>query len=236
VKIWTILLLLASLPAGAAVTSKRDIPEVSLKELLSMPERNREVVAQSQKNPNLYTDLIKLAFSKDEDFQYRWKALTLAANLGGAQAADEIKKACDANEWFMKNACLISLQKIDIKKAQEASKKLLSDKALVVRSAAVRVFSTNLTPPNRDVLWEEMGKSYNFAKKQSLWIRSEILDVLSKRPEQSELNQFAQSLKDTDSRLHVYAVRALEKISHKVLGSEKATLSAKRDLWLKRIK
>lgn len=229
-------LLLGALKVSAAVPAQPEVPEITLRELLSMPEKNREVVAQTQKKPNLYPDLLKLAFSKEEPFQFRWKALTLAASLRGEKATPDVLKACEASEWFMKNACLVSLTRINVSKAKEQSQKLIADKALVVRSAAVQVLARDLKPEVRDLLWDEMDKPYNFRGKQSLWIRSEILDVLAKKPTQQEYAMFSKSLKDKDSRLHFYAVSALERIANKKLGDKKSTLAQKRDLWLKTIK
>jgi hypothetical protein len=230
------ILLLASLRLQASVPVQPEVPDISLKELLSMPEKNREVVAQTQKKPNLYPDLLKLAFNKEESFQLRWKALTLAASLRGERATVDILKACEASEWFMKNACLISLNRVNVSKAREQSQKLISDKALVVRSAAVQILAPDRSPKIRDLLWEEMEKPYNFRGQQSLWIRAEILDILAKAPTQQEYALFAKSLKDKDSRLHFYAVAALERLSNKKLGDKKATLAQKRELWLKTIK
>lgn len=229
-------LVLGAVKVSAAVPALSEVPEISLRELLSMPEKNREVVAQTQKKPNLYPDLLKLAFDKEEIFQIRWKALTLAASLRGEKATPDVLKACEANEWFMKNACLVSLHRINAPKAKEQSQKLISDKALVVRSAAVQVLARDLTAKTRDLFWEEMDKPYNFRGQQSLWIRSEILDALAKQPAQQEFANFAKTLKDKDSRLHFYAVSALERLSNKRLGDKKTTLSQKRDLWLKTIK
>ena len=195
-KTWKLAILFLSSPVFAALTPKSDLPDVSLKELLSMPEKNRERVAFKQNKPNLYPDLLKMAFNKEEGFQYRWKALTLAATLGGSNSTGDIQKACQSEEWFMKNACLLALQRINAKKSSEFAQKLLADKALVVRSAAVRVLAASLTPEKRDLLWDELNKDYNYRLKQSLWVRSQIIEALAKSPEKSELPLFAKSLRD----------------------------------------
>lgn len=209
-------------------------PRLSAEEILSMPEKNRQIVARSQKNRNgLYKELLTITNSKTAAFQDRWKALTLAANLKGKDSIEDVSKSCSAPEWFLKNACLLSLQQIDMEKAQKQALLMMNDKALVVRAAAYRVASAQMTPEKRELFWEELSNSRNFRQKQGLWIRSVLIEALAKNPEKRELPLFGKLLRDKDSRLHVYAVQALEQISDQQLKNQKATVAQRRDYWLK---
>jgi HEAT repeat protein len=181
----------------------------------------------------LAESLLKIAFDPTQAMTNRWKALHLGASLKGAAAKVDLDKALKSNEWFMRNAALVGIEKLYPKEAQKAARGLLQDKALVVRSAAVEVIRRNLDDEARDLFWDELEKSYNFRNKQSLWVRAQIVEALAQAPEKREMPIFAKLLRDKDTRLHYFSILALEKISNKKLGTTKSTLAQKRDLWLK---
>ena len=121
----------------------------------------------------------------------------------------------------MRNAALVALKEVNPAQSQKLAQKLLKDKALVVRSAAVTVLEANITPEVRDLLWDELNQSYNFKGSQSLWIRHQIVEVLAKKPMHRELKIFADLLSDKDARVHVPAVAGLEKLTGVQLGESK---------------
>jgi HEAT repeat protein len=217
----------------AAIDPKLKLEPSSL-EILSLPEKNREAVVFKAKNQeSLANEMMTLAFDAKQTMPVRWKALTLGSLLKGTKAKAELDKALKDEAWFMRNAALVAYERIFPLEAGPAAKTLLKDKALVVRSAAVRTLSGRLNSETRETLWNELDQSYNFKNKQSLWIRGQILDALSQSPDSRELPIFARTLRDKDSRLHFYSITALEKISRKKLGTARSTLAEKRELWLK---
>jgi hypothetical protein len=78
-------------------------------------------------------------------------------------------------------------------------------------------------------LWDELNQGYNFKNTQSLWIRHQILGVLSQKPLDRELKIFAQLLSDDDSRVQNSAIRGLEKLTG--VKMEEQNLAKSVTLW-----
>lgn len=215
--------LLASSVAFSAIPSK-------VQDILSLPTENRLHVA-NQQGRQFYKELIAISFSKDQPMATRWKALTLAAQVGQQKSITDLQKAAKSPDWFMRNAALLSAQEVSKDEAYDMARSLIKDKALVVRSAAVEVLSQFPNPSVRDLFWEEVYQDYNVKKGQSLWVRSQILNYLSKQPLAHEKSLFASLLKDKDVQVQKTSVAALEKITGRMLGTEKDTWSKKISLW-----
>lgn len=205
---------------------------VSAQELLSMPSANRLRIAEKQPLAKMYSDLIRVAFDKNENYQKRWSALTLAAQVRGPQSVADLERAMRAPEWFMRNAGLVAIYQVAPKRAKAWSMRLMKDSSLVVRSAAVLTLPERLTIKERQALWAELNADYNFRGKQSLWVRGQILEQLAKRPEHTEVKQFAQLLKDKDNRVLAPALVALEKASQAKISVKVESLEAKQAAWL----
>lgn len=229
--------------AEAAVPKKNQIPNLdpaqfpepialSVDEILSMPAANRVEVAKLRKN-QLIPPLDKIAFSDKTDFQTRWSALVLLAQIQGPAAEKTLEKALNHKEWFLRNAALLTYPQVLPKKAAGVAVRMLEDKALVIRSAAIEILEANLEADKREVLWTELDHPRNFRKKQSLWIRPQILAALSKEPTTRELPLFLNHLRDTDTKLHPHAIQALERMTRQSLGKSDTKLADKRELWLK---
>lgn len=225
----TSLLVFFMLQAKAAVPNIHD--RITPTELLLMSEPNRIQIAK-ERAQELYPEFIKIAFASERNIQTRWSALLTAVQIYPNGAGADIQRALKHQDWFMRNAGLLSLKIINPKSAEKAALELLNDKALVVRSAAVNVLSNSTTPETRTALWNELKASHNFWKGQSLWIRQEILEKLSANPEKQDYHAFSEMLKDSDQNLPATAISALEKITHKTLGRSSAALAEKKKLWL----
>lgn len=133
----------------------------------------------------------------------------------------------------MRNAALVAATDVNPRKAKEMAVDLLNDKALVVRSAAVSVLSAKLDDDGREALWEQLENKKNYRKKQGLFIRSQILQILAKDPLKKELPLFVRHLRSNDQRLHPSAIVALEKVTSQKMGTTKDSLDQKRSLWVK---
>jgi hypothetical protein len=205
--------------------------KISVEEILAMPAANRAAIAQSQAQPKLYSELIDIAFDKKQNYQKRWSALTLASQVGGPKAVGDLEKALQASEWFMRNAALLSLQQISEAKAKSWAVKLLKDESLVVRSAAVLALPDQLSPLEREVLWQELTSKYNFRGQQSLWIRAQLLEGLAKAPQKNEMILFSKYLADKDNRLVLPAMAALEKISPQAEISVAQPMNQRKKAW-----
>lgn len=199
-------------------------------ELLRLPGENRRSVVQVQ-GDKLYPRFIEIAFSESQPMSLRWRALMAAGEARGAKAIPDIAKAGASSQWFMRNAALIAMSEVSPEEGRKLAQKLIKDKALVVRSAAVEVLEKSPTPEVRELLWEELNQSYNFKNAQSLWIRHQIVGVLAKKPLDRELRTFAELLSDKDARVHLPAVRGLEKLTGVKLGEGPMKQSALVALW-----
>ena len=69
----------------------------------------------------------------------RWMALVKSGGYAEGGQVAEIRKFIEDKEWYLRNAALVAINKVSHFEAQKDAKILLTDKALVVRSAAVEV-------------------------------------------------------------------------------------------------
>jgi HEAT repeat protein len=160
-----------------------------------------------------YSSQIRIAKDKQLPMSARWKALTKAAELARYEQISEIKSFAKSKEWFMRNATLVALEKINVNHAMEEAQMLLKDKALVVRSAAVDVIASRYTISNRDMLAKELVQPYNFKKKQSLWIRPKIFNIIAAKATIEDRNFLTRYLFDTDEQIVKSAAASLERIT-----------------------
>lgn len=216
--------------AFAAPSKSSTATLTSAIEVLKLPGENRRMLAQTQ-GEKFYSSFVTLAFSDAQPMNLRWKALMAAAEARKQQSTPDLLKAADHNQWFMRNAALIALNEVNPAEGKKVAQKLVKDKALVVRSAAVGALEKDLTADVRDLLWEELNQKYNFQKEHSLWIRHQIVEALSKKPMDHETKLFVTLLSDKDSRVQLPAVRGLEKLTGVKLGEGTMKQSALIGLW-----
>nr|BFD60244.1 hypothetical protein CKG001_23510 [Bdellovibrio sp. CKG001]BFD63662.1 hypothetical protein BdHM001_23430 [Bdellovibrio sp. HM001]BFD66163.1 hypothetical protein HAGR004_11850 [Bdellovibrio sp. HAGR004] len=220
--------------ALAAGTKPSSSTLTSALELLKLPGENRRMVVQVQ-GEKYYQNFISLAFSDAQPMGLRWRALMAAAEARGAKATPDLVKAGANSQWFMRNAALIALSEVNPSEAEKLAKKLIKDKALVVRSAAVETLEKSGSL-DRELLWEELNQDYNFKNRQSLWIRHQIVEALAKKPMDREMSSFASLLTDKDARVHMPAVRGLERLTGVRLNDKPMKQTALVDLWKDYIK
>lgn len=231
----TVLFAGLSSSALAAGSKSSTATLTSAMELLKLPGENRRMVVQVQ-GEKYYSQFSSLAFNEAQPMSVRWKALMAAAEARGSKATPDLIRAGNSSQWFMRNAALIALSEVNADEAQKLAQKLIKDKALVVRSAAVEVLEKSASPEVRDLLWDELNQKYNFKNTHSLWIRHQIVDALAKKPMDSELKVFAGLLSDTDSRVHLSAVRGLERLTGVRLNDKPMKQAALVDMWKDYIK
>lgn len=186
------------------------IPQTQVMDILSMPEGNRKVLIKN-KSADYAKSFIQVAFDDKQTMSYRWKALIAASEIGDSSIEEELIKASRHQEWFMRNAALVALSQRNPDLAFTVGRRLLKDKALVVRSAAVDVLSKIQRHEVRDLLWEELHQSYNFKNKVSLWIRPQIVKYLQASPQPNERKMFAILAKDSDPQVQKMSQQTVEK-------------------------
>ena len=164
---------------------------------------------------------IDMASNQKLSMSQRWAALLQATDFARGAQLEEIKKFSQHAEWYLRNATLVALNKVDHSAAIATAKELLSDKALVVRSAAVEILAQRMSIENKALLIKEIDKNYNFHKKSSLWIRPQILTKVAEVAVQDDRNLFAQHLFDTDQQVSEVCAHALEKLTGEKLGNKR---------------
>lgn len=223
------LALVPVLSVQAAIPAKNNLrPRVM--EILNLPSENRSQALLAT-TEDMYGEFIKIAFTEDQTMRLRWRALMAAAENRREKATADLLKASVHKQWFMRNAALVALAEVNEPEAQKLARKLVKDKALVVRSAAVDVLQKSARPEVRDLLWEEMNQKYNFRNQESLWIRSQIVEALATKPADHELKLFTKFLNDKDMRVQSAAVGGMEKLTGVKLGDAKATREKMVQLW-----
>lgn len=143
----------------------------------------------------------------------RWQSMMSFVTAKGSDATEVLLKKSKDKIWYMRNAALVALDEINSPHAITVAKKFLSDESLVVRSAAVNVLQKHLTQDVRQLFWNELQQKRNFLKNQSLWIRSQIMEILSSHPLNSELKKFKEFRNDSDDKVSTAAKRAMDLIS-----------------------
>lgn len=221
-----------SLPFCSFAAIKPDSNKITVFDVLSLPAGNQLQVAMVHKN-ELWPDLKTLARDVNQRIDIRWKSLSLMAALSPVQVAPELDYFSQSKDWYMRNASLLITEKYFPDKSLPLARKLLRDKALVVRSAAVEVLSSNLKEEDRDLLWQEVSEPRNFHHKKSLWIRAKIISLLARSPLSRESGMFQSLLKDEEFKIQVASIKALEKIHSKSLGRPTDSIAAKVELWRK---
>lgn len=228
--------LIAIVPLSeSAVINPAAYPErvkLSVAEILSLPGPSRVAIARERKS-EIGSGLEGLIFNREAEFGLRWKAVMLFAELEKGKSTNVLDRALQSSEWFLRNAALTAYQAAAPSKAGGIALKMLDDRALVVRSAAIDILERNLGTEAREALWGEIDLPRNFRQKQSLWIRPQILRALAIDPKQRELPLFVDHLRGADHRMHVHAIAAIERITQETKGAKSESASAKRDLWLK---
>jgi HEAT repeat protein len=226
--------LLAALPKKAPVTKRIHMsPKVDAEQVLMalrLPSENRKEVL-AKLGPDSKDTLVKMAFDPKQSLQVRWRSLIALGQMFPKTSKQDILKALKSPVWFMRNAGMIALSFGERKVAIEWAKKLLDDKALVVRTAAVGVLKQVGAVEAESLLWKKLSAKENFKNGQSLWIRKHIVETLAQFARSGQEARFARLLRDEDERLHQPAMRALELMTGKQMGLGENFVQ-RRDRWV----
>lgn len=233
------LVLVSSLFIGTTQTAQAAIPsdrstgsggsmQTTLDSLnLPLAERIQDLQTQS----NGYKNLQAIAFKKGNAMDLRWKAVTAMGRLGGAKAKTDLERALKSPEWFMRNAALVSYSQNNRQASLTWARKMLSDKALVVRAAAVEIIANAKDSASSQLLWQKLYSKENFKRNQSLFIRRRIVEALADIEGKGRESKFVAILQDKDESLHEPAIEALERITAKSMGTPGETVRSRSAQW-----
>ena len=162
-----------------------------------IPQDLRSALAQERlyelkkMGPDGYKQLHQISTSENEPIDQRWKALLAMAKIGGKESLQELEKHLTSPTWYMRSAGLFGMSLVDAKKAQQKAKQLMkTDRALLVRAAALQVLSQD-KKLDREFLWQELHNPLNFHNGKSLSLRASIVQLLAQRPVVQEKKRFA---------------------------------------------
>lgn len=212
-----------------ALEKEKVLPEKRLPLLRMVLKLPREKKIQSlKKMPWATRFMAEKSFDKRLHMAERWQ---LMITLGGLDPQNKaIERALRHKDWFMRNAGLLALSYGSRKRAIEWSRKLLDDPALVVRGAAVKVIRDLKAKEMEALLWSKLRSKENFRSGEGLWIRKNIVETLGDFAYPGQEVRFIELLHDQDTRVHVAAMGALEKLTKTRL--KRATAPQQRKAWL----
>lgn len=225
--------LIPFLLTGATATASA-APIISMDSLLERPMDQR-VKDFRQAGAKGHDFLSKAAFDPRNNLQTRWRAVTTMGRLDPIGFRAPLEKALISNEWFMRNAALIALQTDERMHALAWSLKLLEDKALVVRTQAVRNLIELNAVEAEPLLWKQIHHRRNFRGHESLWIRTHIAEALAKLSGRGHAKDFQRLLMDRDERLYKWAINGLEKSTGIKMTSHQEPVEVQRQKWLARM-
>ncbi len=214
--------------------SNNSLSEKIIKETettLRLPKSELEKIT-NKLTANQKLALRKIAFRSDSDLQVRWRALVLAARLLGSEMKEDIASASKSSEWFMRSASMMAANEISLAEGATLARRMVNDKALVVRSAAVDILGQTGELSDRTLLWNIIRDPINKRKGQSLWIRSQALQLLARTPQKKEISGFISLLKENDLELQAISINALEKASAFQFGSSQDSIENHRKRWM----
>lgn len=169
-----------------------------------------------------------LAKNSNLPMSARWKALLLAAENADGEQIQKVLAFSKDKDWFMRNATLVALEKMGTDLAYDKAKEMISDKALVVRSAAADILIRLNSSKVRQIFSEELTKKYNFNGSTSLWIRPQMMKYLVLNPTIDERDFFVKYLHDRDAEMAALSVEALQKLTQiRFDGKDKSEVISK---------
>ncbi|MEQ1666331.1 MAG: HEAT repeat domain-containing protein [Bdellovibrionales bacterium] len=169
-------------------------------------------IAAIQKSVNR-SQAQKVAFDTKNSMQLRWRTVTAYGKNYPNEAKPFLEKALKSPEWFMRNAAVLVLPYAERSWAISWLEKMMSDPALVVRTAAVQATEQMGGIELQSLLWTKLYSRENYHRSSSLWIRKHILETLSAFATTNDVDKFIQVLKDDDQNLHSVSLATLKKLT-----------------------
>lgn len=162
----------------------------------------------------------------------RWAAVTSLAAIPGSKSVTHLQQLSGSQDWIVRNASLVAAKEIAPEQAKQMAFQLLTDPALVVRSAAVSHLTDLIEAEDvRAEFWKFVSDRRNFRKEQSLFVRSNALKALAKNPSKNEFRNFLELLDDKDQQINQLAIQGLEKLSNRSFVSQGESLAQQKDKW-----
>lgn len=202
------------------------------KEMLALPPFNRDLIAKQFPLEQMHL-LDEIAFNEQEAMGIRWRSFMMLVQKSPVAAISAIEKASRSSVWYMRNASLVASSQVSPELALQLGQKLIKDKAMVVRAAAVQALAESRDPEKAlPLLFEEMFAKHNFRKGQSLWIRGKIAEAIVSLEDNISRSMLQAWINDKDKAVRKVAIKVLEKrFVGKAPLNEKASFQEKVAYW-----
>jgi HEAT repeat protein len=197
---------------------------------LDLPFANRIASLRSQ-GPTGYKNLRSIMFDPDSKIDARWRSTMAVGRLGGRLSLPELERASKADVWELRSAALIAVSRIDRRTASIWARRLLKDKALLVRLTAVETLEGIQDRAAVADLWAQLDNRQNFKRNRSLFIRRRIVEALTRLESPESSARFASLLDEDDPQILNSAIAALEKLTGQTMGKPTDPLARRRALW-----
>lgn len=199
--------------------------------VLNLPlENRRQVLLEDRARASVI--LKNLVLSDKEGMRIRWAALITLARVAREDISRPvIISALRHPEWFLRNAGLLAMEMIDPSMSLWWADHLLDDPSLLVRTAGVDLIRRQKAQSYKWRLLEKLNDSDSFHKNNSLWIRHHIIQALAEFAESGEERFFISVLRDSDTRLHPFALSALEKLTGYRVSDQKVSMNQQDESW-----
>jgi len=222
---------------------KSDSPKSNLRELpksksiemtmtaLRLPTEQRLEAIKLRGDESL-ENLIQIATKDQFSLSLRWKAVTAIGRVFPLRSKKILYGMTSSKEWYLRNAALIALQAAYAPLALKAALRLVRDKALVVRTAAVKIIEDLGSRRQARVLWGEINSPKNFRKGKSLWIRSHIMRAIAKTAGAGDELKLSQFIQDKDPQVQLWALYGLEKASGTKAQNKGLSFKQRKQKWI----
>jgi HEAT repeat protein len=170
-----------------------------------------------------FSEQLKVVENTDNSMNARWQALMSATQMASDEQLMAIKQLAKSNEWYIRNAVMVALKDRSQSLALEVARQLVTDKALVVRSAAVDILAQDWSDEVKNIFVTEVNKPYNFNKQSSLWIRKQMVEKISEKSSFLDKEFFEKMSQDSDKEIAQMSRSVLEKISNKATKTASAS-------------
>lgn len=198
---------------------------------LGLPPKNRIAALRAQ-GPQGYRNLRAIMLDTKSRSDSRWLATTALGRVGGKLSLPDLERAMRDDSWELRSAALISMRRIDERAASHWAKKLLQDKAMVVRVTAVETIGLMKDRSALPNLWRQLGNRINFRGNRGLFIRRRIVETLGDLESSASTDRFLSLLNEDDTQINYAAISALEKLTGQTLGNKADTIKQRRDRWI----
>ena len=176
-------------------------------------------------------DLVDIAFDKNIDDSQRWRSLVALSVQDGQGSIEHLTSALKSDEWFMRDAALVAIGGIDKELSLKWARKLLTeDPSMIVRTTAVKIIKENGSKKDVPILLNSIFNKKNYRQGRSLWIRHQIAEAIS-HLDKSSYHDMLRLLDDSDDRVNVVALKALEEITGHKPDYKNKDLQTKIAIW-----